>query len=144
MTTHSPMEIALTMASHEGTSDAWKHRIEEVSRDRAVVTMKVLSTMVNGLGVVHGGLTFALADTALAYLACAANELHVTSSAAINFLTPGKLGETITATATVAAREGRSTAIDVVVTGDDGRTIATCHGISRKLGGSITDALTRS
>ena len=143
MTRHSPLEVALAMAAHEGTSDAWKHRIDEASLDRVVVTMAVRAEMVNGLGLMHGGLTFALADTALAYLACAANELPVTSSAAINFLAPGKLGETLTATATVAAREGRSTAVNVVVTGDGGRTIATCHGVSRKLGGSIFEALER-
>lgn len=138
------MEVALAMAEHEGTSRVWKHRIETVDLERAVVSMKVLPEMVNGLGVIHGGLAFALADTALAYLACAPDELHVTATAAVNFLAPAQLGELLTATATVAAREGRSTAIDVIVTGDGGRTIATCHGVSRKLGGSVIEALGRT
>jgi acyl-CoA thioesterase len=139
----TPMEVALAMAEHEGTSRAWKHRIENVDFERAVVSMEVLPDMVNALGVIHGGLAFALADTALAYLACAGDELHVTATAAVNFLAPAKLGELLTATATVAAREGRSTAIDVIVMGGGGRTIATCHGVSRKIGGTVTDALKR-
>jgi phenylacetic acid degradation protein PaaD len=138
------MDVARAMAGHEGTSAAWKHQIEHVSIKRAVVSMEVLPDMVNGLGVIHGGLAFALADTALAYLACASNELHVTASAAVNFLASARLGERLTATATIAAREGRSTAIDVIVAGAGGRTIATCHGVSRKLGGSVLEALTRS
>jgi phenylacetic acid degradation protein PaaD len=144
MRCHGPMEVALAMAEHEGTSRAWKHRIEDVSLESAVVSMEVLPEMVNGLGVIHGGMAFALADTALAYLACAGNELHVTATAAVNFLAPANLGELLTARAKIVAREGRSTAIDVVVTGDGGRTIATCHGISRKLGGSVIDALRRT
>jgi acyl-CoA thioesterase len=143
MSTYTPMEVAQALAEHEGTSKAWKHRIEEVSLDHAVVSMEVLPDMVNGLGVIHGGLAFALADTALAYAACAGNQLHVTTTAAVNFLAPAKLGERLTATAKVVAREGRSSAIDVIVTGEGGRTIVTCHGISLKLSGSITDALKR-
>jgi phenylacetic acid degradation protein PaaD len=135
------MQVALAMAEHEGTAKVWKHRIEEVSRERAVVSLEVLPDMVNGLGVIHGGIAFALADTALAYVACAGDELHVTASAAVNFLASARLAERLTATAKVVAREGRSTAIDVVVTGDGGRTIATCHGVSRKLGGSVIEAL---
>ncbi len=140
----TPMEVALALAEHEGTSKVWKQRIEEVSLDHAVVSMEVLPDMVNGLGVIHGGLAFALADTALAYAACAGNELHVTTTAAVNFLASAKLGEKLTATAKVVAREGRSSAIDVIVSGEGGRTIVTCHGISLKLRGSITDALRRS
>lgn len=143
MSGYSPMEVALAMAEHEGTSRAWKHRIEEVCFKRAVISMEVLPDMVNGLGVIHGGIAFALADTALAYLACAGDELHVTASAAINFLASAQLGEVLVATAVVAAREGRSTAIDVIVTGEGDRTIATCHGVSRKLGGSVMEALKR-
>ena len=144
MSRHSPMEVALAMAEHEGTSRVWKHRIEDVDLERAIVSMTVLPEMVNGLGVIHGGLAFGLADTALAYLACAGDELHVTATAAVNFLVPARLGELLTATATVVAREGRSTAIDVIVTGEGGRTIATCHGVSRKIGGTVTEALKRS
>lgn len=143
MRSHSPKEVAVAMAEREGTSRAWKHRIEYVSIERSVVSMEVLPDMVNGLGVVHGGISFALADTALAYVACAGDELHVTASAAVNFLASAHLGETLTATATVVAREGRSTAINVIVTGEGGRAIATCQGVSRKLRGSVVQALER-
>lgn len=138
------MEVALAMAEHEGTSKVWQHRIEDVSLEHAVVSMEVLPDMVNGLGVIHGGLAFALADTALAYAACAGDELHVTTAAAVNFLASAQLGEKLTAIAKVVAREGRSTAINVIVTGEGGRTIATCHGVSRKIGGTVTEALKRS
>jgi acyl-CoA thioesterase len=136
-----PIEIARAMAAHEGTAKVWRHRIEEVSLEHAVVSMTVLPEMVNGLGLVHGGIVCALADTALAYAACAHDELHVTSNAAINFLASAKLGEVLTATAKVVARVGRSAAVDVAVTDGTGQVIATCHGVSRKLGGSILTSL---
>lgn len=140
----APIEVARAMAEHEGTTHAWRHRIEEVTLDHAVVSMTVLPDMANGVGIIHGGLVFALADTALAYAACAGNELHVTATASTNFLAPAHLGEELTATATVSARVGRSTVIDVCVTRSDGTVIATCHGVSRKIGGSVMAALKRS
>lgn len=144
MSRPTPKDVALAMAAHEGTARVWRHHIDDVSLDRVVVSMEVLPEMLNGIGMVHGGVVFALADTALAYLACAGNELHVTATVAVNFLGPAKLGDTLIGTASISAREGRSAAIDVVVTGEGGRTIATCHGVSRKVGGSVLAVLQSS
>ena len=141
MTGHAPIDVARAMAANEGTAGVWKHRIEEADPDHCVVTMEILPDMTNGLGVVHGGIVFALADTALAYAACAGDELHVTANAAMNFLAAGKLGDTLTARATVLARVGRSAAIDVRITATSGEVIATCSGVSRKIGGSVVALL---
>lgn len=135
------MEIARAMAEHEGTAMAWNHQILEVDSNRAVVSLKIVETMTNGLGLVHGGIVFALADTALAYVACAQNVAHVTTTATINFLASAKLDDTLTATAVAVARVGRSTAIDVKVVRGDNQIIATVHGISRSVTGSVLEAL---
>jgi acyl-CoA thioesterase len=141
MTHPEPLVVARLMADHEGTAGVWKHEIEEVGLDHAVVTMKILPDMTNGLGVAHGGIVFALADTALAYAACAGDELHVTANAAINFLAAAKLGDVLVARATVLARVGRFAAIDVRITAPDGEVIATGHGVSRRIGGSVVALL---
>ena len=47
----------------EGTGPAWGIRIEEARADYARVSMTVRADMLNGHGIAHGGMIFALADT---------------------------------------------------------------------------------
>jgi acyl-CoA thioesterase len=77
--------------------------------------MTVRPDMVNGHGLAHGGLIFALADTAFA---CACNSwgpVTVAAGAEISFLAPGRLGDVLEAHAQVRARSGRAGIYDVTV-----------------------------
>ncbi len=56
--------IAHAMLAAEGTGPAWNIRIEEVRAGYARVAMEIRADMLNGHGSVHGGMIFALADTA--------------------------------------------------------------------------------
>jgi acyl-CoA thioesterase len=82
--------------------------------------MTVRADMVNGHDIAHGGLIFALADTAFA---CACNSWGPTTVAAgaeIAFLGPGRLGDVLEARAQVRTRHGRHGIYDVtVLRGDD-------------------------
>jgi phenylacetic acid degradation protein PaaD len=76
--------------------------------------------MVNGHDIAHGGLIFALADTAFA---CACNSwgpATVAAGAQIDFVAPGRLGDVLEAEARVRTRSGRAGVYDVTVRrGDD-------------------------
>src|SRR5689334_7605358 len=91
--------------------------IELVScRDgRAVTRMRVRDDMVNGHGIAHGGLVFALADTAFA---CACNSwgpVAVAAAAEIAFVAPARIGDELLAEAAVRTRFGRAGIYDVTV-----------------------------
>ena len=58
--------VAHAMLAAEGTGPAWDIRIEEARAGYARLSMEVRSDMLNGHGIVHGGMVFALADTAFA------------------------------------------------------------------------------
>lgn len=65
---------------------------------RAVVSMTVREDMLNGFAITHGGLVFALADTAFA-LACNEDErVTVAGGADITFLKSTTAGQTLTVT----------------------------------------------
>ena len=108
----------------------------EASEGRAVVSMRVRDTMVNGHDIAHGGYIFLLADTAFA---CACNSygpVTVAAGAEISFVTSGRLDDLLIATAEVRTRYGRSGIYDVTVHRDepDGRTvIAEFRGRSREV-----------
>jgi acyl-CoA thioesterase len=77
--------------------------------------MTVRPDMVNGHDLAHGGLIFALADTAFA---CACNSwgpVTVAAGAEISFLAPARLGDDLEALAQMRARRGRTGIYDVTV-----------------------------
>jgi acyl-CoA thioesterase len=133
--------VADTMLSKEGTGPAWGLVIEEAREGHARVRMLVRADMANGHGIAHGGMIFALADTAFAYACNGRNSAAVAANASISFLSPAKVGETLVAEAEERARNGRSGVYAVRVTADDGRTVAEFQGLSREIGGPILDPL---
>ena len=106
---------------------------------RAVTRMTVRPDMLNGHAVAHGGLIFALADTAFA---CACNSygpLTVAAAAEIVFVAPAYAGDVLTGEAVVRTRFGRAGLYDVTVR-RDGEVIAEfrgrSHQIARRVAGS--------
>jgi acyl-CoA thioesterase len=96
--------------------------------------MTVRGDMVNGHDLAHGGVVFALADTAFA---CACNSwgpVTVAAGAEISFLAPARLGDELEAVARVRARRGRTGIYDVTVSRGD-EVVAEFRGRSAELRG---------
>ena len=107
----------------------------DVGPGTATMQLKLTYQMVNGHDIGHGGITFALADSAFAFACNSYNRVTVAASAEIRFRRPTRLGDILVATATERSREGRDGVYDVTVTvGDD--VVAEFVGRSREIGGS--------
>jgi len=131
--------VAHHMIAAEGTGPAWGLEIEEVREDYARVSMVVRADMLNGHGFAHGGMIFALADSAFAYVCNGANHASMAAQASIVFLDKVREGETLIAEAAEVAREGRAGVTRVAVRTSDGRTVAEFTGYSRTLGGPVVE-----
>ena len=131
--------VAHAMLAAEGTGPAWGLAIEEVREDYARVSMVVRADMLNGHGLAHGGMIFALADSAFAYACNGANHASVAAQASIVFLDKVREGETLIAEAEEVAREGRAGVTRVSVRTGDGRSVAEFTGYSRTLGGAVIE-----
>ena len=108
--------------------------IVDIGAGRATLSMTVQPHMVNGQRIAHGGFVFTLADSAFAFACNSHNEKAVAAQGSVTFIRPGKLGDTLVATAREISRSGRSGIYDVRVTvGDD--VIAEFRGHSRTIGG---------
>ena len=129
--------VAHGMLAAEGTGPAWGVVIEEARAGYARLSMKVRAEMLNGHGIVHGGMVFSLADTAFAYVCNGKNEKTVAAQASIVFLGSSAEGETLIAEAEEAATAGRSGVTRVAVRTSDGRAVAEFTGYSRTLGGAV-------
>ena len=89
--------------------------------------------MANGLDVCHGGIVFALADTAMAFASNARGGTNLAAHAAIDWLAPAKVGDALSAVATETFHDGRTGFYDVSVIRADGTTVAVFHGRTKKV-----------
>ena len=130
-------QVAHQMLAQEGTGPAWGIVIAEARDGYARLSMAVRADMLNGHGTVHGGMVFALADTAFAYVCNGKNEKAVAAQASIVFLGSAEAGETLVAEAEELSTAGRSGVTRVSVHAVDGRPVAEFTGYSRTIGGAV-------
>ena len=129
--------VAERLHEQEATAAAWNIEIEEVREGYARVAMVVRDDMINGHAIAHGGMIFALADTAFAYACNSRNAESVAQNATIAFLAPGRLGDRLVAEAQEQALSGRSGVYGVQVRNQKNEKIAVFQGLSRAIGGKI-------
>lgn len=96
------------------------------------VAMTVRPDMLNGHGTCHGGILFALADTAFAYACNSRGAAMVASGASIEFLAPAAAGERLTASARETSRGERYGIYDVAVSTEAGAPRAQFRGRSAR------------
>lgn len=94
----------------------------------------------NRVGMLHGGLTSALLDAACGFTASrmfggggAAKTPLVTVSLTINFVDGGRLGERVTAIGHPAGGGRKLAHVTGELLGGDGRLLATCTGVFRRI-----------
>lgn len=131
--------VADALHAREGTSSIWGLVIEDAREGYALVHMKVRDDMLNGHRTAHGGMIFALADTAFAYACNSRNENTTAQHASIAFLAPALAGDVLVAEAKETSRAGRSGVYAISVKTGDGRVIAEFTGLSRTTGGKVID-----
>lgn len=126
------------MYSRDRTAVAFGIELVEAGLDRAVVRMTARDEMCNGLDLLHGGMTFLLADSAMAFASNARNEAALASSASIDWLAPVRAGQVLTATAERRWTGGRSDLWEISVEAD-GEPVAIVQGRTRRVGRPVVE-----
>jgi acyl-CoA thioesterase len=130
---------AQALFAQDRASQALGMRLGEVAPGRARVSMRVRADMVNGHDICHGGLVFALADSAFAFACNSYNEATVAASAAIDFLAPARAGDELTAEARELWRTRRNGIYEITVCNQRGERLALFRGRSYRLEGRLVD-----
>jgi acyl-CoA thioesterase len=128
---------ARSLYAQDRASQALGMRIVEVRPGYACLAMAVRADMVNGHKICHGGLIFTLADSAFAFACNTYDLVTVASSASIEFLLPGRLGDELTAIAEERSRSKRTGVYDVAVRNQRGECVAMFRGRSHEIGGRV-------
>jgi acyl-CoA thioesterase len=127
------------MNAHDRASRMLGMELISVAPGEASMRMTVREDMLNGYQTCHGGIIFALADSAFAFACNSYNTLSVAAGATIEFLRPAIEGDELTATAREQTRGRRSGLYDVNVLNKRGELIAMFRGRSHQLEGSVTE-----
>ena len=110
------------MAKNEGV------KLLEVTPDYAITELTVEKRHLNAGGVCHGAAIFLLADFALAAVTNSTGKLSFAISNTITYHKGGKLGDTLTARAEMAASHPKLPYSIIRITNQNGELIATCTG----------------
>ena len=135
---------AAAMWSSDQSSQWFGMTLVEVDEGLSVMKLVVQPHHANGHGICHGGVIFALADSAFAFACNSRNQSTVAQQNQVTYLAPAQIGDTLTATARETSLTGRSGITDVTVINQDEKAIAEFRGLSRAIKGHLFDEEERS
>lgn len=139
----NPQQLAEAAAAAMYKNDTCAHWlgmvIDEVRPGYARLSMPVRKEMLNGHGICHGGMMFALADTAFAYGCNSYNFNTVAAGCSIEYLKPVQGEELLTAEAEEQILSGRHGVYDVRVSNRAGEAVALFRGKSAQIKGRLVD-----
>lgn len=133
------IQCAKRMYANDKASQMLGIEVEIPEAGAAVATMFVRDDMVNGFDICHGGMVFALADTAFAFACNAYDEVTVAGGGDIQFLRPARRGDQLVAVASEEHRGVRRGNYKVEVSDQDDELVALFHGRSVSRGEALLD-----
>lgn len=98
------------MMEHDLFSQWLGIEVLEIKEGYSKIKMKVRKEMINGFGIVHGGIAFSLADSAFAFACNNRNNLSVALDTSINFTKPVHVDDMLIAEAK-EMHNGRTTGL---------------------------------
>jgi acyl-CoA thioesterase len=136
-TTPLPEQVVTQMLQNDRFSQWLGIEVLEIKTGYAKTKMTVRKEMMNGLGIVHGGIAFSLADSTFAFACNNRNNLSVALDTSINFLKPVHVEDVLIAE-TKEIHNGKSTGLyQITITNQKEHIIAvfkgTCFRTNKKL-----------
>jgi acyl-CoA thioesterase len=107
------LQVVAKMIDHDAFSQWMGVEVLEIKEGYSKIKMTIRKEMVNGFGIVHGGLPFSLADSAFAFACNNRNNLSVALDVTITFTKAVNIGDVLTAEAK-EFHNGRSTGVYLI------------------------------
>ena len=91
----TPADVVNHMMEHDLFSQWLGISVIEIREGYSRIKMTVRTEMINGFGIVHGGIAFSFADSAFAFACNNRNNLSVALDTSINFIKPVHVGDVL-------------------------------------------------
>lgn len=130
-------KVVTRMMDHDLFSQWMGIEVLEIKEGYSKIKMTIRKEMVNGFGIVHGGLPFSLADSAFAFACNNRNNLSVALDVTITFTKAVNVGDELTAEAK-EIHNGRSTGVYLItVTNQKNEPVALFKGTCFRTGKTL-------
>ncbi len=124
-----PQQVVSHMMQNDFFSQWLGIEIIKIKEGYSKIKMTVRKEMLNGLGIVHGGIAFSLADSAFAFACNNRNNLSVALDTSINFIKPVHVADILTAEAK-ELHNGKSTGLYyITITNQKNHEVAVFKGL---------------
>lgn len=130
-------QVCAHLYAHDDASQSLGMRIVSVVPGQVTLAMPIRQDMMNGIAICHGGFIVSLADTALAFASHSDNLRSVVSSLTIDFVSPARYQDTLTACAKQTAQTAKTSIYDVCVYNQHEHLVAVLRGRVHRLGGAV-------
>jgi acyl-CoA thioesterase len=122
--------VVASMTENDAFSRWLGIEIVSVEPARVTIRMTVRADMLNGMKVCHGGVSFALADSAFAFACNTQGYLAFSIENSMTYPAAVREGDVLTARAVEAARSNRILYYDVSLTKQDGTSVGQFRGVA--------------
>jgi acyl-CoA thioesterase len=112
-TDNKARDVVDHMMDHDAFSQWLGIQVLQINEGYSKISMTIRKEMVNGFGIVHGGVPFAFADSAFAFACNNRNNLSVALDVTISFMKAMHVGDVLTAEAK-EIHNGRSTGVYLI------------------------------
>jgi acyl-CoA thioesterase len=133
--------VAEEMLKQDKHAQSLGIQLKQISPGYSELTLFVKEDMVNGLGICHGGVTFALADTAFALACNSRNQRTLAFNCTITYSAPAHVGDMLTAVAQEQVLNGKTGIYDVVIMNQHLEKIVMFRGVSYRTRQQIVSGL---
>jgi acyl-CoA thioesterase len=133
--------IAQSVVEHMMENDLFSQwlgiTVIDVMEGYSKIKMTVRKEMINGFGIVHGGIAFSLSDSAFAFACNNRNVLSVALDTSINFIKPVHVDDILIAEAK-ELHNGKSTGLyHITITNQNGHVVALFKGTCYRTGKNL-------
>ena len=128
---------AKALWAQDGASSWLGMEMVDVNEGSAILELTVQKHHCNGHQICHGGITFALADSAFAFAGNSRNRNAVAQHNVITYIAPARLGDRLRAEAREVSLQGRNGIYDVRVTNQERAVVAEFRGMLRVIKGHL-------
>jgi acyl-CoA thioesterase len=135
----TPKETAEYMFGKDLFSQWLGIELMVIKENYCLIKMPIKSEMINGLGTVHGGVTFAFADSALAFSSNNTGEAAVALNCYINFTKAARIGDVLRAESILLTDTRKTAVYDIMIKNQNDQIVAGFRGTVYKIGKKVTE-----
>ncbi len=133
-------QVLKTMLTHDNFSAWMGIVVDEYSEGYCKLHYTIREEMLNGFGIVHGGIVFSGSDSAFAFACNSHGTLSVALDVHISFINAARAGDVMTVVAKELHTGNKVSFYDVTTTNEEGKIISVFKGTAYRTGKKVVDA----